>query len=179
MRFFLLFATPFLVLSTLTAQPKVLKREDGLGFDSKNSVTKASIQAETEKKASIQIEFKGFDEKNKSYKITATVLNQVKKPMKEFEPVTVDLDPKSGVADFGFTFTQKTGIAYAATGVESKFIEFVGAEKNASAALPGADFLNIGARKFVFQFRKNWRVKVPVTVQVKLVPYKSAASIKL
>jgi hypothetical protein len=163
--------------ATLSAQPKVLKREDGIGFDSKNSVTKASIQAETEKTVSIQVEFKGFDEKNKSYKITATILNQVKRPMKEFEPVTVDLDAKSGIADFAFSFTQKTGVTYAPEGIESKFIEFAVVEKNATSALPGADLIGLGSRKFVFQFRKKWKVKVPTTVNIKLVPFASSRAI--
>lgn len=173
-----LFALSMVFWGSAMAQTKELKREGGEIPGGKNTVTKVSIQAETERTVSLQAEFKGFDEKGKSYKITATMLNQVKSPMKEFETVTVDLDPKSGIADFNFVFTQRTGIKYDPTGIESKFVEFTVAEKNAASSLPGADLIGFGARKFVFQFRKKWRVKVPVTVDVKPVPFKSAATIK-
>ena len=172
--FLLLLATQL-----LNAQIKTLVKE-GMGFPSKKDVTKATVQAETEKTVSIQAEYKGFDEKNKAYKMTATILNQVKTPMKEFESVSIDLDPRGGVADFSFSFTQRPGIQYSPEGIKSSFIEFSVTEKKGDgSSILDANILEFGASKFVFQFKKTWKVKVPVTVEVELVPYKSAAAIKL
>lgn len=162
----------------LVAQPKALTKEESFSFDAENDVTKALVQAETEKTLSLQIEFKGFNKKDKEYKITARVLNAIKSPMKEFEPVTVDLDPRSGVADFLFTFIQRPGVKYSPEGIESRFIEFLVIDKAGAGSIPGLESIGLNSRKFVFRFQKKWRVKiVGQEVVVKLTPYKSAASI--
>ena len=98
--------------------------------------------------------------------------------MKEFEPVTVDLDPRSGVADFLFTFIQRPGVKYSPEGIESRFIEFLVIDKAGAGSIPGLESIGLNSRKFVFRFQKKWRVKiVGQEVVVKLTPYKSAASI--
>lgn len=164
---------PLLLLAQLLpAQVKTLARE-GMSWGSTKDITKVTVQAETEKTISLQAEYKGFDEKNKTYKITATILNQLKKPMQEFQPVTLDLDPRGGLIDFVFSFTQRPGIKYAPEGIRSAFIEFSVAENKGDNTLFGSDILGIGASKFVFQLKKTWKVKVATTVEVKLVPYKT------
>lgn len=162
----------------LGAQPKTLTKEESFSFDTENDVTKASIQAETEKTLSIQVEFKGFNKKDKEYKIMARVLNAVKSPMKEFEPMTVDLDPRSGVADFLFNFVQKPGVKYSPEGIESRFIEVLVIDKSGAGSVAGLESLGINSRKFLFRFQKKWRVKITgQEVQIQATPLKSAASI--
>lgn len=155
--------TCFIVLfwvGLLVAQPKTLTKEESFSFDSENDVTKASIQAETEKTLSLQVEFKGFNKKDKEYKITARILNAVKSPMKEFEPATIDLDPRSGVADFLFNFVQKPGVKYSPEGIESRYIEVLVTDKAGAGSVPGLESLGINSRKFLFRFQKKWKVKI-------------------
>lgn len=144
----------------LGAQPKTLTKEESFSLDSENDVTKASIQAETEKTLSLQVEFKGFNKKDKEYKITARILNAVKSPMKEFEPATLDLDPRSGVADFLFNFVQKPGVKYSPEGIESRYIEVLVTDKAGAGSVPGLESLGINSRKFLFRFQKKWKVKI-------------------
>jgi hypothetical protein len=158
------------ITQLLCAQAKTLAKE-GMSWGASKDITKVTIQAETEKTISLQAEYKGFDEKNKSYKITATILNQLKKPMREFQPVTLDLDPRGSLIDLSFSFTQQSGVKYAPEGIRSAFIEFSVAENKGDNTLFGSDVLGIGASKFVFQLKKTWKVKVATTVEVKLVPY--------
>lgn len=173
--------TCFIVLfwvGLLGAQPKTLTKEESFSFDSENDVTKASIQAETEKTLSVQIEYKGFNKKDKEYKITARILNAVKSPMKEFEPATIDLDPRSGVADFLFNFVQKPGVRYSPEGIESRYIEVLVTDKAGAGSIAGLESLGINSRRFLFRFQKKWRVKITgQEVQIQLTPLKSAATI--
>lgn len=157
---------------TIAAQAKTLTKE-GIGWGSTKDITKVTVQAETEKTISLQAEYKGFDEKNKAYKITATILNQLKKPMAEFQPVTLDLDPRAGLIDLSFTFTQRPGIKYAPEGIRSAFIELSVSENKGDNSIFSNNSLGLGASKFVFQLKKTWKVKVATTVEVKLVPYKT------
>jgi hypothetical protein len=168
-----------LLANSSLAQTKALVREGMTIGSPKNDITKASIQAETEKTVSVQAEYKGFDEKGKAYKMTATILNQLKKPMKEFEPLSIDLDQRGGVVDFVFVFKQRQGILYTPEGIKSSYIEFsVSEKKGDEGSIFSTDILGIGATKAIFQLRKTWKVKVATTVEVKLVPFKSAVSIK-
>jgi hypothetical protein len=160
-------------------QVKALTKETAMNFDSQNDLTKATIQTETEKTAGVQLEFKGFNKPGKVYVITAKILNQIKTPMKEFEPVTVDLDARAGSADFFFTFVQRPGVQYDPMGIESRFIEFAVIDKSSATNIPGLESLGLNSTKFVFRFQKKWKVKVSgQEVTVKLTPFKSAATIK-
>jgi hypothetical protein len=162
------------ITQMLSAQTKTLPKE-GIVFGSPtNDVTQATIQAETEKTVSVQAEYRGFNEKGKSYKMTATILNQLKKPIKEIMPITLDMDAGGGLIDFTFNFTQRPGIQYSPEGIKSSYIEFSVAEKKPENLLFNDDVLGLGVTKFTFQFKKNWKVKVPLVVTVKLVPYKNA-----
>lgn len=170
----------FAANQTLFAQQvKTLTKETSLNFDSQNDLTKATVQTETEKTAGIQLEFKGFSKPGKVYVITAKILNSIKTPMKEFEPVTVDLDSRSGNADFFFTFVQRPGVTYDPVGIESRYIEFAVIDKTSATNIPGLESLGLNATKFLFRYTKKWKVKVTgQEVTVKLSPLKSAATIK-
>lgn len=170
-----------LLVLALSAQPKELKMVDDITTilgDNSNKVTKATIQTESEKTASIQVEFVGFKEKD--YSIKANILNQLKKPMKEFEQVEADLDSRSGLADFFFNFKQLPGKAYPQAFLESSFVEISITDKKGLGATPGLESFGIGAKKYTFQYKKKWKLKGAAgqEVTVNLVPYKSAASIK-
>src|SRR5690349_4199602 len=124
----------------LAAQVKELKMVDDVTSilgDNTNKVTKAVVQTETEKTASLQIEFVGF--KDKQFVIRATFLNQLKKPLKEIEPVQIDLDSRSGLADFFFNFKQLPGKIYPSPSLESHFVEFSITEKKGLGTMPGLE----------------------------------------
>jgi hypothetical protein len=92
--------------------------------------------------------------------------------------VTVDLDPRSGVADFLFVFSQKSGIKYNPEGIESRFIEFSVVDQSGAGNIPGLESLGLSSKKFLFRLQKKWRVKVVgQEITVTLMPYKSAATI--
>ncbi len=165
----------------LQAQPKELKIVDDVTSilgDNSNKVSKATVQSETGKTASIQVEFTGF--KDKDYLIKASILNQLKKPLKELEPVQADLDSRSGLADFFFTFKQLQGKVYPQAFLESAFVEISITDKKGLGATPGLEAFGIGAKKYTFQYKKKWPVKGAggQEVTVTLIPYKSAGTIK-
>jgi hypothetical protein len=180
-RFFIIFCAFLCCAGPLKTQSKELKLVDDLATvlgDKNNSVKKATVQTESEKTLSLQIEFAGF--KDKEYKIKAAVLNQLKKPMKEIDVVEVPLDSRSGLADLFFNFKQQAGKQYPLGYAESSFVEISIVEKSGLASNPGLESLGIGAKKFTFQYKKKWRVKGASgqEVTITLVPYKSAANIK-
>ena len=165
--------------------PKTLKSSDELGAilgDKNNAINKASIQAETEKTVSIQVEYAGFKEKNKAYKIKGTILSAKKVKIAEIEPVEVDLDPKAGLADFFFTFKQKTGKQYTGTHLESAFVQFSVVDKNSASSQIGGGLEDLGlsSKVFTFEMKKKWKLSGATgqEVVVKLTPYKSAANIQ-
>ncbi len=172
-------------LGTMTAntmaQPTQLKMEDDLTTilgDNANKVTKATVQTESEKTASIQIEFVGF--KDKEYYIVGNLLNQIKKPIKEIETVRVDLDSRAGLADFFFNFKQVPGRNYPADFLETWYVEFSIIDKKGIGSIQGLENFGIGAKKYTFKYKKQWKLKGATgqEVSVRLVPYKSAATIK-
>jgi hypothetical protein len=180
-KYFLIVQALSLLPALLCAQPKELKAVDDFATvlgDKNNSVKKATVQTESEKTLSLQIEFAGF--KEKEYKIKAAVLNQLKKPMKEIDVVEVPLDSRSGLADLFFNFKQQAGKQYPLGYAESSFVEISIVEKSGLAANPGLESLGIGAKKFVFQYKKKWKIKGASgqEVTITLTPYKSAANIK-
>jgi hypothetical protein len=165
--------------------PKTMKNSDDLGsiLGSKdNTIHKATVQAETEKTLSVQVEFKGFADKKKAYKIKGTILTAKKTKVEEIEPVEVDLDPKAGLADLFFTFKQKQGKNYNAAHLETGVVQFTVIDKNSATAQTGGGLkeFGLGSKTFTFEYKKKWKLKGATgqEITVKLVPFKSAASIK-
>ncbi len=187
MRYTLFFILIIFYSAKISAQgyPKIMKNSDDLSsiLGSKdNTISKSSVQAETEKTLSVQVEFKGFADKKKSYKIKGTVLSAKKVKIDEVEPVEVDLDPKAGLADLFFTFKQKTSKNYNSPHLESAFVQFTVIDKNSATAQTGGGLEEFGlsSKTFTFEYKKKWKLKGATgqEVVVKLVPYKSAANIK-
>jgi hypothetical protein len=170
----------FLLCFPLLASCQTVLERDGVVIfeDEKNTVTKATIQTETETTVSIQVEFTGF--KDKKYKIKGVFLDKLKRPMKELEPFVADLDARSGLADLFFAFKQVKTRTYSQPTLESKYFKVIITDKDD----PFGDMdLDIGlGNNYLFKCKKKWKVK-PVgasqaVVAVRLVPYKSAATIR-
>ena len=164
-------------------QGKILTNADAVSDvfgDKNNAITKAVIQTETDKAVVIQVEFKGFKEKDKSYKITGTMLNSKKVKMEEFEVVEVDLDSRAGLADLEFNFKQKTTKQYTTPTLEATYVQFAVLDKKGVGSSFGIESLGIDSKIFIFNYKKKWKLKgaVGTEVTVKLTAYKSAATIK-
>jgi hypothetical protein len=180
------FSCAILVLqcTLIHAQNKPLKSADdlaGILGDKNNAINKATVQTETEKTVAFQIEYAGFKEKDKSYKIKGQILNAKKMKIDEIEPVEVDLDPKAGLADLFFTFKQKTGKQYTTPTLDCTYVQFsVIDKKGVSSQIGGLESLGLDSKVFTFEYKKKWKLKGAAgqEVTVKLTPYKSAATIK-
>lgn len=148
--------------------------------DKDNSITKAVVQTETDKMVTIQVEFKGFKDKDKSYKITGTMLNSKKMKIEEFGTVEVDLDPRAGLADLEFVFKQNLSKKYTTPTLDAAYVKFDVLDKKGVGASFGIEGLGIDSKTYTFNYKKKWKLKgaAGTEVTVKLTPFKSATTIK-
>ncbi len=170
-------------LVMMAQQGKTLTSADAVADilgDKNNTVTKVTIQTETDKSVVFQVEFKGFKDKDKSYKITATMLNAKKIKIGEFEVAEADLDPRAGLVDIELVFKQNMTKQYTTAMLETAYIQLAILDKKGVGSTFGIESLGIDSKTFVFNYKKKWKLKgaAGAEVTVKLTPYKSAATIK-
>jgi hypothetical protein len=144
-------------------------------------IKKATVASETGVTMDLGLELEGF-KRDKKYKIKGEVLNKTKLKLKEVEPVTVDVINNSTSAEMTLKFNTSANAAYTSNKVESYFIRLIITEVDPRLGdLLGDTGLN--SSTYIFECKKDWRIKgnsgnSNVVVEVKLTPYKSAASIQ-
>jgi hypothetical protein len=142
-----------------------------------SKVERATLTKEDERTVTISLTLSGFDDKN--YKVKAAMLNKTKKPIEEIPPVEADV-PKSKQMDIALNLAD-AGKTMAANSIESKYllIRVVPNEGGLSSLLEDAiGDVNLNGSEFLFELDKKWLLMgANVKVNVKLVPYKSAAAI--
>jgi len=181
-KFHLIFMLMVMTITAGMAQENELEPvEDGaaaigsiLGGNSKG-VTKVRVIADNEQSCTLEVTYKGFDEKSK---LTGAVLNKIKKPVKEVTSESKVLQKADGTVELKFQFKQGTG-SYNKTFVESNYVSFsVG---KADGILGDLDIggENILGDNYLYKLDKKWRVSgsEQMVITVKLTPLKSAASI--
>jgi hypothetical protein len=144
-------------------------------------IKKATVASETGVTMDLGLELEGF-KRDKKYKIKGEVLSKTKLKLREIEPITLEVTNSSTSAEMTFKFNTSTSAAYTSNKVESYFIRLTIIEIDARLGdILGDTGLNSSV--FTFECKKDWRVKGNATnsnvvVEVKLTPFKSAASIQ-
>ena len=179
--FFLLLAItlPAFTQRELTLVPDPLRGLNAVLGGVKNTVTRVTVVSESEKTATLSVEFTGF--RDKKYLVKAFALNGLKKQIAEIEPVSIELPSTGNSVEITFRFQQKEK-AYAQQYLETAFIGIMFMDAaSAMASVSGAfSDINIGGATFTYQYPKQWRVtgSQNMTVQIKLTPVGGAAALK-
>ena len=146
-----------------------------LGNNAKG-ITSVRVLADTEETLTVQVTYDGFDDG--PHTITGAVLNRIKKPLKDVESESQTLRAGSGTTELTFRFRQQSR-GYSGSHIDSDFLSLTVAKEDAflSKLDLGSD-LTFGDT-YLFKLGKQWRVKgsESMVIQVKLTPYKSAATI--
>ncbi len=133
------------------------------------------VLADTEEGLTVQVMYEGFDDG--PHTMTGAVLNRIKKPLKDVESEPQTLRGGSGTAELTFRFRQQAR-AYSGSHLDSDFLSLTVAREDAilSKLDLGSD-LTFGDT-YLFKLDKQWRVKgsEAMVIEVKLTPYKSAAT---
>lgn len=139
-------------------------------------ITSVRVLADTEESLTVQVTYEGFDDG--PHTMTGAVLNRIKKPLKDVESETQTLRGGSGTTELTFRFRQQSR-AYSGSHLNSDFLSLTVAREDAilSKLDLGTD-LTFGDT-WLFELDKQWRVKgsEAMVIEVKLTPYKSAATI--
>lgn len=145
-----------------------------LGGNSKG-VSKVRVIADNEQSLTVEVTYNGFDEKSK---LTGAVLNKIKKPVKEVTSESKVLQKADGTVELKFQFKQGTG-SYSKTFVESNFVSFSVGKADGFLANLDLGGENVLGDTYVYKLDKKWRVggSEQMVINVKLTPFKSAASI--
>lgn len=148
----------------------------GILGGSKKGVSKVRLISDTEQGVSIEVDYKGFEEK---YKVKGSMLNKLKKPVVEIVCEEKTLSKPDGTIDLKFQFKQgKT--SFTNSSLETHFIAL--AFSKSDGLLNGLDLGDdtIFGDVYVYKLNKKWRVSgsESMVITVKLTPFKSAASIQ-
>jgi hypothetical protein len=145
-----------------------------LGGNSKG-VTKVRVIADTEQSLTLEVTYKGFDEKSK---LTGAVLNKIQKPVKEVTSESKVLQKADGTVELKFQFKQGAG-SYNKTFVESNYVSFSVGKADGILGNLELGGENILVDNYLYKLDKKWRVSgsEQMVITVKLTPFKSAASI--
>jgi len=142
-----------------------------------SKVERASLTKEDERMVTISLTLSGFDDK--AYIVKAAVLNKSKKPIEEITPMEADI-PKSKQVDITLNLSDG-GKTMAQQSIESKFllVRVSPKEGGISGLLEDAiGDISISGSDFLFELDKKWLLMgANIKVNVKLVPYKSAATL--
>jgi hypothetical protein len=142
-----------------------------------NKLEKATLTKEDEHSITVSLRFIGFDDK--SYKLQVSVLNSHKDVIKDIPPVESEM-PKSKQADLSLVMNNSATVT-SLPFIESRFLKVKVApvEGGITGILSETfDDLNLNAQEFIFELTKQWMLSGPnVKVNVKLTPFKNAASI--
>jgi hypothetical protein len=142
----------------------------------KKGVTDVRLISDTEQAVSIEIDYKGFEEKSK---VKGYLLNKMKKPVAEIVGEEKVLSKGDGTVDMKFQFKQGNG-NYTNTSLETHFISL--SFTKSDGLLSGLDLGDdaIFGDVYVYKLNKRWRVSgsEAMVITVKLTPFKSAASIQ-
>ena len=141
----------------------------------KKGVEAARLTTNTEQGATVEIDYKGFEGK---YVVKGFILNKLKKPIEGIACEPVTLSKPEGTAELKFVFGG--GGNYTTTTLETHFVSFVFSKTD--GVLSGLDIggQDLLGETFVYKLTKSWRVggSEAMVINVKLTPFKSAASIK-
>ncbi|MEP6794693.1 MAG: hypothetical protein ABJB16_10235 [Saprospiraceae bacterium] len=144
---------------------------------SANKVQRASLTKEDERMVMISLTFAGFTDK--SYKVRAYALNNRKEVMQEITPVEVEM-PKSKQVDITLNLSEG-GKTVSQKNIVSKFllIRVQPVEGGLTGILESAvGDISLNGLDYVFELDKKWMLMgANVKLNVKLIPYKNAASI--
>jgi hypothetical protein len=169
------FLQPVFAQESLEAVDDAAVLISGILGGGKKGVEAARLITNTEQSAMVEIDFKGFEGK---YTVKGLILNKLKKPIEGIvcEPVT--LSKPDGTAELKFVF--EGGGNYTTTTLETHFVSFVFSKTDGVLSgldIGGPDML---AETFVYKLTKSWRVggSEAMVINVKLTPFKSAASIQ-
>ena len=151
-----------------------------IGSD-KNTIKKVRLISESERTLSIEVSYKGFDDKN--YKIKGMILSSTKKPLKEVEAVIKDLPQNSSTIEMRFDFKQNSIKTYTTPYIGSRYLSLNIYDTNDSLGDLDLGGVNVFGNNFTYKLDKKWRISgggsnTNIVVKVKLVPYKSARTIK-
>src|SRR5690606_35404013 len=141
-----------------------------------NTVTSVRVIADAEETLSVQVEFDGFDDQE--YTIHGAVLNRIKRPLKEVS-VEPQMLPKDGsMVELTFKFDKRSG-HYTGSHLESHFVSLSISKNDAILSKLDLGGENLFGETYLYKLNKKWRVKgsESMVIQVKLTPYKSAATI--
>jgi hypothetical protein len=141
-----------------------------------SGITAVRVISDTEQSVTIQVTVKGMEgDKNT---ISGAALNKLKKPLKEVVTETKALPAGDGTVEIKFQFKQGTA-AYKSGFLESNFISLTVSKKDGllGSLDLGEDILGDNT---VYVFPKKWRVSgsASMVIQVALIPFKSAATVK-
>jgi len=172
----------FSSIAAIAQEEKVLEPEDDgisaigsvLGGKDKG-ISKVRVTADTEQSLSVEVSFKGFDEKSK---ISGAILNKMKKPLKEVVSEAKILPKSEGTVELKFQFKQGSS-AYNKSFLESHFLSL--SVSKSDGLLDNLDLggENILGDNYLYKLNKKWRLSgsEQMVIEVKLTPFKSAASI--
>ncbi len=161
---------------TLAPVKSTMDELEGLIKTATNKITKVNVQTETGVGMDLNCEYQGFNEKKYSLKVE--VLNKLKLPLKEIQPVVVELNSRAKSVDFNVQFKPLASQTYQSNSVESSFIKITVMEEGKTEL----EKLLAENRSFLFECKKAWAVKTiannNTVVEIKLVPLPTAAALK-
>jgi hypothetical protein len=170
------------VIQSLHAQEDELQPVDEASVDinailggKDKGISKVRVIADSEQSLSVEVSFKGLDQKSK---ISGAVLNKMKKPLKEVVTEPKILSSEDGTVELKFHFKQGTG-GYNKSFIESQFLSL--SVSKSDGLLENLDLggENIMGDNYLYKLEKKWRVSgsEQMVIEVKMTPFKSAASI--
>ncbi|MBK8503361.1 MAG: hypothetical protein IPL46_14760 [Saprospiraceae bacterium] len=142
-----------------------------------NKIERAMLTKEDERSVTLSIRFVGFSDKE--YRLQAAILNSRKEVMKNIRIAESNM-PKSKQAEILLAIDPdaKSG---SNSFLQSQYLKIrVNPIEGGISGLLGDTFgdFSLGSLEFLFELNKTWMMIGPgVTVNVKLVPFKNAASI--
>ena len=146
-----------------------------------DKIISACIISEGSDYIAIRVAYSGFT--SKDFKVVGKVMDNIKKPLREFEDVTMTL-PKGGNSfDLQFSF-KSANKAYTKSSVESKYLAVIISPANDPLSgfdIGGTSILGTSA---MYKLDRSWAVGAgggdnsKVTVNIILTPYRSASTIK-
>jgi hypothetical protein len=142
-----------------------------------NKIERAIMTKEDERSITLSIRFAGFSDKE--YRLQAAILNSRKEVMKNIR-ISESNMPKSKQAEILLAIDpdSKSGTNPV---LQSQYLKIrVNPIESGISGILGDTFgdFNLGSMEFLFELKKTWMMIGPgVTVNVKLIPFKNAASI--
>lgn len=142
-----------------------------------DAITKVRLISDTEQSMSIEVESKGFEDQE--YTIAGTVLNRIKKPIAEIVTEGKILPRGGGRVELQFLFRQSAR-KYSSTYLESQYISLTISKSGGLLSKLDLGGENIFGDTYLYKLDKKWRISgsESMVIQVKLTPFKSAATIK-